>query len=127
MKAKIINCTPHSIVVDSTEFCVETGEWINDKRTFKTSGTIARVCADVKKEPEIMLDSTVLIEFKVESAEATGIEGLPEPKEGILYLVSSMVLDAGKKLGRNDLIAPNTNKAKRSEEGHIVSVPGFIM
>lgn len=127
MKSKIINCTPHKIVVDSTELCVETGEFVSEKRTFNTSGNIARVCTDVKKESDIMLDSTVFIEFSVESTERTMIEGLPDPVEGTLYIVSQIVLEEGKKQGRNDLIAPNTNRAERDAEGNIISVPGFII
>ena len=127
MRNKIVNCTPHPIVVETTEFNQETGEWYSNKYTFNATGNVARVSTQVTKETPILLDSTVIVEFKMESVENTGIEGLPEPVEGRLYIVSAMVLEAGKVLGRKDLIAPNTNKATRNDQGHIVSVPGFII
>jgi len=39
-----------------------------------------------------------------------------------------MVLEAGRKIGRNDLVAPATGhpEAIRNEQGQIVSVPGFV-
>jgi hypothetical protein len=57
------------------------------------------------------------------------IEGLPAPETNTLYIVSAIVLQAGKALGRTDLIAPATNHPEtiRNEKGHIVSVPGFTI
>lgn len=53
------------------------------------------------------------------------VEGLPEPQEGVYYIVSAMVLAAS---DRADLVAPATGHPDcvRNEKGHIVSVPGFV-
>ena len=52
------------------------------------------------------------------------IEGLPSPEIGKIFIVSGMVFAA---TNRGDVIAPNTNRAIRNENGQIIGVPGFIM
>lgn len=56
------------------------------------------------------------------------IKGLPSPEEGVLFIVSALVLSAGKKEGRKDLIAPATGHpdCRRNEKGQPISVPGFV-
>jgi len=61
--------------------------------------------------------------FPVVKNEVVG-SNLPAPEKGVFYLVSAMVLAGFPE--RGDLLAPNTNEAKRNEMGHIVSVPGFV-
>jgi len=52
------------------------------------------------------------------------VEGLPEPEDGVLLIVSAMVLAAS---DRADLIAPATGHPDCiRNEGRIVSVPGFV-
>ena len=46
------------------------------------------------------------------------IEGLSEPKEGTIYIVSSMVMSIAVKNGRTDVYAPSD--FVRDEEGKIV-------
>jgi hypothetical protein len=103
--ATFINCTPHAITVAET--------------VFEPSGSVARVNMETEILPSI--DG-----FNVETATPVGLENLPETTDGVYLIVSAMVLEAGKKLGRSDLVAPNTSKAIRNEKGHIVSVPGFV-
>lgn len=56
-----------------------------------------------------------------------GIINLPSPKEDTYYIVSSLVLGAAKKMGRNDVVAPATGHPDcKRHNGNIVSVPGFI-
>ena len=62
--------------------------------------------------------------FEIVSTRVTG-DNLPEPKEGVFYIVSAMV--KALRPDRKDLLAPNTGAAKRNEKGHIISVPGFIL
>jgi len=52
------------------------------------------------------------------------IEGLPAPKKGVRYIVSSMMLNKG----RDDVVAPATGHPAtiRNDKGHIVSVPCFV-
>lgn len=57
----------------------------------------------------------------------SGIINLPSPKEGVCYIVSSIVLNAAKAMGRNDVVAPATGHPDcKRHNGNIVSVPGFI-
>lgn len=56
------------------------------------------------------------------------IQGLPEPKDGIYYIVSALVLAAAKLQGRKDCVAPATGHPECiRKDGFIVSVPGFVM
>ena len=56
------------------------------------------------------------------------VTGLPAPEEGVLLIVSAMVLSAAQSQGREDVVAPATGHPAciRNEQGHIVSVPGFV-
>lgn len=105
---KIINCTPHAIVVanEGVEIVIE------------PSGLVARI--DMQTITIGELDG-----FPIVKNEVVG-NNLPAPQEGVFLLVSAMVLAEAKNLGRVDCIAPNTNAATRNEKGHIVSVPGFV-
>ena len=96
------NYTPHSIA-------------LNDGRTFPSMG-VARV-------------SNSFSEFKNDicSVSYGDIVGLPEPKEGTIYIVSAIVLNAAKAKGRQDCVAPATGHPDCiRKDGYIVSVPGFI-
>lgn len=105
-----INLTPHAIVVEQSDGLV----------VFEPSGTVARI---LMREEEIgTVDNIAIVQNVV-----SGIEGLPESKNATYYIVSAMVLDAAKHLGRQDVLAPNTNKAKRNDKGHIISVPSFVV
>ena len=109
----IINLTPHTIK-------------LNSGKEFPPSGMVARVSAKFSNvtSPELLREEIYV--YRVEYGE---IEGLPEPEEGKLYIVSAMVLEAGKRIGRNDLLAPATGHPEtvRNEQGQIVSVPGFVI
>lgn len=98
---RIINLTPHTINE------VETGE------TFPPSGSVARVEATYNQVG--MLENIRL--FKVEYGE---IEGLPEPEDGIVYIVSGMVKAA---TDRVDVVAPG--ELVRDESGKPIGCRGF--
>ena len=117
----IINLTPHAIK-------------LNSGKEFPPSGQVARVSAQYGlrvwidnfgwSTAELLKDEIYLYEVRYGE-----IEGLPEPEEDTFYIVSSMVQEAGKKIGRNDLLAPATGHPEtvRNEQGQIVSVPGFVI
>jgi hypothetical protein len=109
----IINLTPHTIK-------------LNSGKEFPPSGMVARVSAQfsLTTSPELLKE-----EIYIYSVEYGEIEGLPEPQENVLYIVSAMVLEAGKRIGRNDLMAPASGHPEtiRNEQGQIVSVPGFVI
>ena len=103
---RIINLTPHPIS-------------ITDGPTFQPSGTVARV--SVQQE-----DAGDINGIPVKKQVFGDITGLPDPQDDTIFIVSVLVLEAAKAVGRNDLVAPNTANAVRDENGHIVSVPGFV-
>lgn len=101
---KFINLTPHAIV-------------LNDGTVFQSSGTVARVGVSFSE-----FDSEGLCEQIFGQ-----VEGLPEPAEGTAYIVSGMVLSALQG-ARRDVVAPASGHPDvvRNDNGHIVSVPGFV-
>lgn len=101
---KIINCTPHDVCLIRKN---------GTKEVFKASGIVPRVNMEI-----INTDDEMFVKKIIGS-----VEGLPEPKNDTLYIVSAMVFDSS---DRSDLIAPNTNNAIRDDLGHIVGVPNFI-
>jgi len=109
------NWTPHAIVV-SHNLVNYYGEWETYETTYEPSGSTARL----EKESKMVGDIGM---FPVSKEVIVG-HNLPEPREGVLLLVSAMILSAFPE--RSDLIAPDTNHATRNEKGHIVSVPGFV-
>ena len=98
------NLTPHVIV-------------LNDGREFAREG-LARVSATFSKFDENRICSQQFGE----------VTGLPEPTNGVLYIVSALVLTAAKAQGRTDVVAPATGHpdCKRNDKGFIISVPGFV-
>lgn len=100
---KFINCTPHDVV-------------LNNGTVYKASGIIARCVAKYSQFDEDGIAS-------VSYGEVTN---LPEPSDGVLYIVSALVLDAMKGI-RTDLVAPATgHHAAIRDKGNPVSVPGFV-
>ena len=98
------NFTPHNIVLNSGEVFAPEG--------------LARVQASFSSFDENGVCSQVFGE----------VTGLPAPEEGVLLIVSAMVLSAAQAQGRRDVVAPATGHplCVRNEAGHIVSVPGFV-
>ena len=103
---KIINLTPHPIV-------------ITDGDSFPPSGKVARVDA-------IQSDAGSINGIPVKTQTFGDIVGLPAPQNDTVFIVSAIVLAAAKEKGRTDVIAPDTSNAVRNDKGHIVSVPGFV-
>ena len=96
-----VNLTPHAI-------------HLNDGRVFPPSGQIARVSA----EHSPFEGDLCLVVFG-------RVQNLPEPQEGVYYIVSALVADAAR---RPDVVSPATGHPEvvRDEKGQIKSVPGFI-
>jgi len=101
---KYKNFTPHSIV-------------LNDGTIFESEG-LARVQASFSDFDENGVCTQIFGE----------VTGLPAPEEGVMLIVSAMVLSAAKEQGRTDVVAPATGHpaCRRNEAGHIMSVPGFV-
>ena len=103
---KIINLTPHDIT-------------ITDGPTFPPSGTVARVSVQ-------QVDDGDINGVPVKKQTFGDIVDLPAPQKDTIFIVSALVLNAAKAQGRTDVVAPDTANAVRNDDGHIVSVPGFI-
>lgn len=101
----IVNLTPHAIIVDDGV----------TQTTYAPSGVVARVTQEATVVGEVN-------GYKVKRLVSVG-DNIPAPINDTIYLVSAMVLGQSE---RSDLVAPNTNEAKRNEKGHIASVPGFV-
>ena len=105
---RFINLTPHEIKI-----ITEGGEL-----SIPPSGTIARV-------KTIERDAGTLAGIPVVSRQFGEVENLPDPEEGIAYIVSALVLEAAK--GRDDVYAPDTGPtAIRNESGQIMAVTRLI-
>ena len=104
---KFINLTPHKIVIKTENKTLEVEPSGNAR-----VATIEEVVGNVDGIPVV----------KRTFGE---VEGLPEPEDGIAYIVSAMVLGAVK--GRDDVFAPDTGKsAIRNERGQIEAVVRLI-
>lgn len=98
---QLINCTPHVVR-------------LNDGREFPPSGILPRVGQVFSPAGDDFFICTW-----------GQVVGLPDPEPNKLLIVSAMVQAAVS--GRVDLVAPATGHPEaRRENGHIVSVPGFI-
>ena len=101
---EMVNCTPHPLT------------WVKPEGTTVTispSGIIPRVN---KIETDLGNGFVTTVDGE--------IEGLPAPSAEKIFIVSGMVFSA---TNRGDVIAPNTNREIRNENGQIIGVPGFIM
>lgn len=99
----IVNLTPHTVR-------------LNDGRWYPPSGQVARVAAS-------HVDAGSVEGIPLYQTAFGDVLGLPEPKDGVLYVVSGMVAAAAK---RQDVVAPATgHPAAIRKDGQTVSVPGF--
>lgn len=101
----IVNLTPHELNI-----CNAAGETVS----IPPSGTIARVA-------ETRVQLRAVNGIPVTRAEYGAVEGLPEPQEGAIYVVSALVL--GRCGGRSDVFAPGT--AVRDAEGRVIGCSGL--
>ena len=102
---KIINLTPHEVKVLNTD-----GEVV---QSFPSEGVV-RCQVTRQQEGEvngIPINRTVFGE----------VEGLPEPQDDVVYIVSAIVAQAAK--DRGDLVIPDD--AVRDEQGRIVGCRAF--
>jgi len=106
----IINATPHNVNLILGDSQI----------TFEKSGILPRVNqSSIEAEP-LQYNG---LSIPIKKTEMGNLEGLPNETEGVYYIVSLIVLEAGKKIGRKDLIAPDT---LRDGSGNIIGCKGFI-
>ena len=96
-----INLTPHATR-------------LNDGREFAPHGVIARVSSSYQK-----------IDWETYIVEFGQIQNLPEPQNGLRYIVSALVEQAT--WNRPDVVSPATGHPECiRQDGQIFSVPGFV-
>ena len=103
----LINATPHSITLvsrrgveqDSKKQFLAEAKTVEILREIPPSGILARV--SMVNSPAGKIDG-----IAIESVIYGEIEGLPEPQEGVYYIVSGLVAAAAAKIGRVDCLAP---------------------
>lgn len=113
VKARCVNCTPHHLTIGGI------GE-------LPPSGILPMVSTEYRDAPAI---NGVRVRQKVLGEYA--VDGLPDPVEGIVFIVSGMVRDSlcflPARIHRLDVYAPDTGSdAIRNEQGHIVAVRGLV-
>ena len=96
---KLFNLTPHKIVVYASAHATK------PTIVIEPTGVVARVSAMMTEVDHRVAD---VLRIPVSRAEFGNVVGLPEPTEGIVYVVSGMVLDAMHRADptRTDLLAP---------------------
>jgi hypothetical protein len=98
----LINLTPHTITEVTTGVAIP------------ASGRVVRIKASTVKTSDFL-------GFPIFESILGSIEGLPEPEEGVMYLVSALVMSACPH--RMDLLAPGN--AVRNEHGQTCGCVGF--
>jgi len=106
----IVNLTPHKVVVMH-----ESGQ---EGAVFQASGTVARVVVALQESAPLNGVDTWTQSFE-------SIVNLPEPQDGVLYIVSLALVSAAA-CGRKttDLLVPG--QQVRDAEGRVVGYRGFI-
>jgi len=112
MMKKLINLTPHEVVLYASDGCT-----VIDK--IPSSGN-----ARVAMSEELIGE---LNGIPVVRSVSGGVEGMPDPQAGVVYIVSFITLQALVGTSdRCDFVSPNTNSAcVRDDEGNILGVMGF--
>lgn len=137
----LINLTPHAINILAGDF-----EFDAAAKCYRVP-TIARVSAydaetgywrtdpDPTPVPALIIESTGIARCAVQDTDLPAldvdgtpvpccgvtfgaIEGLPEPQEDTIYIVSAIVANAGRAQGRTDLAVPA--RMVRDEAGHVL-------
>ncbi len=89
----------------------------------------ARVLATTNPFGEIRTEVESINGIPVVRTTYGEIEGLPEPEEGVVNIVSYVILNALKTKGdfRTDVVAPDTSPSgvARDEDGIVIGVKGF--
>lgn len=131
---KIINCTPHDIVIVVDDFVsdyISSDDEFYVKEFFiiEKSGIIPRLREKQEKVESIRTTATKKDELEkcgydngwniyidIMKKSFSEVEGLPEPKENTIYIVSALVAGACK--NRDDLVVPND--IVRDDQGRII-------
>jgi len=117
----LINATPHSITLVSRR-----GVEQDSKKQFLAEAEAVEILREIP--PSVILARVSMVNLPageidgiaVESVTYGEIEGLPEPQEGVYYVVSGLVAAAAAKIGRVDCLAPGALVRDKSNPGTIL-------
>lgn len=112
MSVTFINCTPHAVNIKC-----EDGSTL----TVEPSGNSARVATNVKNVNIPGIEGIKVVKTTFDTSK---VEGLPNPEEGVIYIVSLITLNALKGI-RTDLVAPGN--LIRDKEGNITGCDGLTV
>lgn len=101
---KVVNLTPHSINIVGGP-------------TFEPSGQIARISSSNENAGELLINGELIPLITQQFGE---VVGLPEEKEGVLFIVSSLIFSNTK---RRDLLVPG--EQVRDDQGRVVGCKSF--
>ena len=106
---RLINLTPHTVNIYDDD-----GSLV---MSIEPSGQVLRLPTRAYAAGDI--DNIPLVRLTYEAP-----EDLPEPKEGTVYIVSSIMLEPLKDMGRTDFVAPDTSVGSvvRDDDGRIIGV-----
>lgn len=131
MKSEIINLTPHVVALyDSRDcephpggidFAPKPGAMV--RAVFVPSGSVARAAQTVKQDGP--MDWKGIFSIPVFRIEYGAPEGLPEPREGVRYIVSSLTASAAKASGRDTSDLLVTHSPVRDRAGKIIGCTAF--
>jgi hypothetical protein len=110
---EIRNLTPHEITLHS----------LGNTIVIPPSGMVARV-----RTKRIIRNAIAFSGLKapVAEIESLAIDGLPEPMENVVHIVSTFVAQHPQCRGREDVIAPDLHSAVRDGNGNVVAVSNFV-
>ena len=105
----MINLTPHTVVLVNGNY----------RKVYRKAGPPIRTSLDWVHKG--MLDG-----FPIQSTRNL-IDLLPPVIKDTYYIVSAVVLQQARYLGRQDFVAPDSNHAVRDSAGTVISVPGWVV
>jgi len=108
---QVINLTPHTIAVINNDLGLS--------KVYKKSGTVIRTSLDYENVK--LVDGFPVVTTR------NLLSPLPAQKPDTVYIVSAVVLQQARYLGRTDFVAPDSNHASRDYAGNIISVPGWVI
>lgn len=112
-EVKFVNLTDHPI-------CIMTD---NGGVTIKPSGVVARVKFRYYPASQVIHEGVVINQALETIA---NVSGLPDPQDGVIYLVSQIVARVEFCRRREDVMAPDTRNSIRNASGGVVAVGGLV-
>jgi hypothetical protein len=124
-----INLSDHPTVVLDPNTPVKTFDGGRSKYADDTPQIVLELPSYKGALPNVdaLSGNTVVIDgVSIEYPDSTVINNLPEPKEGIIYISSEIVVNAAKTLGRTDVVYPGPLVFKEPFEKGFGTIVGCL-